>query len=120
MTAYTLAGVGGPGHRMVVPPTENGKYRPLPRPYAKNSFATLKVRSRGEMFRTPFPNSSAQTTMSWCRWTHPFGLPVLPEEYNQNAGESRPVGSASSSDGTAAIVSSNCRASYAGPVRPTI
>src|SRR5437899_6401299 len=96
MVAYTFAGVGGPGHRMLVPPTASGKYRALPRPYAKNSLATLKNRSVEHAPRTPFANSSAHTTMSWCRWTHPFGAPVLPDEYSQNATSSRVVGAASS------------------------
>ena len=37
---------------------------------------------------------SRDTTMSWCRCTHPFGAPVLPDEYAQNAASSRLVGSA--------------------------
>src|SRR5258708_12887559 len=107
MTGNTCAGVGGPGHRIVVAPTENGKYSALPRPYAKNSFATLKQRSLSRMPRTPLPKSSAQTTMSCCKWTHPFGAPVLPDEYSQNAGASRLVGSASHSSAPRATTTLN-------------
>ena len=58
MTSYTCCGVGGPGHRIDVAPTERGKKSALPRPYAKNSFATLKQRSDGRIPSTPFANSS--------------------------------------------------------------
>src|SRR5215213_9656803 len=96
MMRNTLAAVGEAGHNTVVAPTANGKYIALPRPYAKNSLATLKQRSDCSMPIMPRAYSSAQTTMSCCRWTHPLGRPVLPEEYSQNAGASRLVGSASS------------------------
>ncbi len=43
---------------------------------------------------TPLANDSAHTTMSWCRCTQPFGAPVLPEEYSQNAASSLLVGAA--------------------------
>src|SRR5437667_109983 len=33
--------------------------------------------------------------MSWCRCTQPFGAPVLPDEYSQNAASSRLVGAGS-------------------------
>src|SRR6266508_4399956 len=94
MTLKTFAAVGGPGHRIVVAPTANGKYRPLPRPYAKNSLATLKKRSAFEIPSVALAYNSVQTTMSWCRCTHPLGDPVLPDEYSQNATSSRVVGSA--------------------------
>src|SRR2546423_14217676 len=119
MTAYTFAAAGEPGHRMVVAPTPKGQYIALPRPYAKNSLATLKQRSSDDIRRMPFPYSSVHTTMSCCRWTHPFGNPVLPDEYSQKAGSSLLVGSASSSADASAINASNTGASAgAGPCGP--
>jgi hypothetical protein len=56
----------------------------------------------------PFPNSSAHTTMSCCRWTHPFGAPVLPDEYSQNAGASRLVASAAIAGDPFASSASSC------------
>ena len=44
---------------------------------------------------TPFAYDSAHTHMSCCRCTQPFGPPVLPDEYSQNAMASLCVGSAS-------------------------
>src|SRR5580765_7005085 len=107
MTLKTFAAVGGPGHRIVVAPTANGKYRPLPRPYAKNSLATLKKRSTLEIPSVGLAYNSVLTTMSWCKCTHPLGDPVLPEEYSQNATSSRLVGSAVSSERPAPNRSAN-------------
>src|SRR5688572_4274842 len=109
MVADTLAANVAAGERMVVAPTANGKYSPLLSPFAKNSLATLKHRAVAVIARMPRAYSSAQTTMSCWRWTQPFGGPVLPEEYNQNAGASLLVGSASSESDPCAIRSDNDR-----------
>src|SRR5215467_2512362 len=85
MIEKTFCGEGGPGQRMEVPPTAKGKYNPFPRPYAKNNFAVLKKRSAWRIWSTFAAYCSVAATMLCCRWTHPFGKPVLPEEYSQNA-----------------------------------
>src|SRR5215469_5795846 len=98
MTSNTLSGRGGPGSRMLVAPADKGKYSPLPNPYAKKSFETLKQRSLFVMFKTPFAYASLLTTISCCKWTHAFGRPVLPDEYNQKAASSLLVAAASRFD----------------------
>ena len=55
---------------------------------------------------TAFAYDSAHTTMSCCRWTQPFGPPVLPDEYSQNAIASLCVGSASSAGDASANIAS--------------
>src|ERR1051325_6972827 len=64
ITSNTLAGAGRPGNNTVVAATWNGKYRALPRPYAKNSLATENVRSSGPSYDTGRPNASQQNSMS--------------------------------------------------------
>src|SRR6478672_8711915 len=56
---------------------------------------------------TPLAYASAHTFMSCCTCTHPFGWPVLPDEYNQKAGASALVGSASSAGDAVATSASN-------------
>src|SRR2546426_4880132 len=115
MTSSTFAGSGRLGYNTVEAPTWNGKYSALPRPYAKNSLATEKVRSSGPISSTCRPNASQQTSISWCRWTAALGVPVVPEVYCQNATSSLVVaaGASSGRDRKSTRLSSHLVISYA-------
>src|SRR5258708_1953866 len=67
-----------------VAPTERGKVSALPSPYAKNSLAAEKTTSSSRIPSTCFAYSSAVQYRFACVWTAPLGLPVEPDEYNQN------------------------------------
>src|SRR2546426_3099995 len=95
ITWKTASAVGRPENNTASAPTRIGKYMLLPRPYAKNSFAAENVRSPSVIPRTLRAYVSAQTSMSPWRCTAPFGNPVDPDEYSQNATSSFEVSTAS-------------------------
>ena len=74
-----------------VAPTENGNVSALPRPYAKNNFAAENTTSSAVIPRMLRPYVFAVNSRSPWRWITPFGLPVVPDVYSQNAGSSRRV-----------------------------
>src|SRR2546427_4189953 len=82
------------GLSSVAAPTENGKYIPLPKPYAKNNFETEKVTSSARSPSTPCANPREVASMSLWRCTAPFGRPPLPEVYRKNAVSYGEVGAA--------------------------
>src|SRR5579859_2122529 len=104
--------VGRSAINTAVAPTESGNVNPLPRPYAKNNLAAEKTTSLSTMPRIGFAYNSAVQYRFACVWTVPFGLPVEPDEYSQNAMSSQPV-----AEGLVAGVAASIRSLSRGAVK---
>src|SRR5206468_2048306 len=87
----TAAGVGRSGINITLAPADNGNVSALPSPYAKKSLAAENTTSRSVSANTCSPYVCAVQYRLPCECTVPFGRPVEPDEYNQNAIESGPV-----------------------------
>jgi hypothetical protein len=85
------------GSRIAVAPAPNGKVSELPRPYGEEQLGDRQERSCGPTFSTCLPYASYVACMLRCRCMTPFGRPVVPDEYNQNAGESADVSATAAS-----------------------
>jgi hypothetical protein len=79
----------------------------LPSPYAWNNFVVESVTASSWIPSTCRAYVSQVASMSRCRWMTPFGWPVDPELYSQNAMSSARVDAGSRSS-SAPVSSSTC------------